>query len=329
MKKLVLVFSLLIAISMMLFAQASVKDIIITPTKPSSLTVQVWTNRALGATYYQGESIHIYFKTSQDAYVTIYDYTPEGSVRILFPNFFQRDNFVRGGEVYVIPNPSYDYNLVVSGQNGREIIEAVASTLPNVLPPTPKIKSQPFAEMPNGLDFMKSLRIKIVGKSIAVATTYFYVGYVPRTGVVHFTSTPSGATLFVDGINEGKTPIDLQLAEGNHLAVFWHGMYHVSKTFTVKAGTYQVVSVVISTTPPIPANINVKVNVNTNPYGALVFVNGKMLGVSPCTINLTPGVYEFTIVKPDYHTVVKTMTIKNPVTNLNFSLSRMKNYTYW
>ncbi len=328
MKRITVFLLLLTILSVTLLAQASLKDIIITPTEPSSLTIQVWTNRALGATYYQGESIHIYFKTSQDAYVTLYDYTPEGSVRILFPNFFQQDNFVRGGEVYVIPNPSYNYNLVVSGQNGREVIEAVASTLPNVLPSTPKIKKQPFIEMPNALDFMKSLKIKIVGKPIAVATTYFYVGYVPRTGVVHFTSNPSGATLFVDGINEGKTPTDLRLAEGNHLAVFWQGMYHISKDFTVKAGAYQVISAVIPITPPT-VSFNVKVNVSTSPYAALVFVNGKMLGISPCTIDLTPGVYEFTIVKPGYHTVVKTMTIKNPVTNFNLSLSRIGNYTYW
>ncbi len=324
-KKFVMLFLLLIVLSIMLFAQASVKDIIITPTKPSSLAVQVWTDRALGATYYQGESIHIYFKTSQNAYVTIYDYTPEGIVRILFPNFFQRDNYVRGGEVYVIPNPSYNYSLVVSGQNGREIIEAVASTLPNVLPPTPKIKSRPFAEVPNGLDFMKSLKIKIVGKLIAVATTYFYVGYVPQSAVVTFTSKPSGASLVVDGIYEGKTPQSVQLAVGNHLAVFRYNDRIISKSFTVHAGVYQTVSAVFTY---YSSTSKTKISVATEPYGALVFVNGQMLGVTPCSLKLEPGTYEFTILKPGYHTLVKSVTVKDYPLILNFSLDLIEAYTY-
>ncbi len=327
MKKIVWLTVFLMAMSTFLFAQASVQDIIITPTNPTNLTVKVWTDKAVGATYYQGSSIHVYFKTSKDAYVTLYDFTPEGSVRILFPNFFQRNNFVKGGIVYTIPDPSYNYNLVVSGQDGREMIEAIATTSPKILPPTPSAGNQPFAEVPNGLNFMKSLKIKIVDKSIAVDTTYFYVGYVPKTGVVHFASNPSGASLFVDGVSEGKTPKDLQLAEGNHLAIFWYGLKKISKVFTVRAGTYQTVSANIPIAPPIPSEI--KVSVSTNPVGALIFVNGKMLGVSPCVIKLAQGTYEFTVLKPNYHTIVQKVTIRNYTKNINFNLSTVETYSNW
>ncbi len=329
MKRVVWLFILLVTISAFSFAGANVQDIIITPTKPTNLTIKVWTDKSVGSTYYQGESIHIYFKTSQNAYVTLYDFTPEGGVRIIFPNFFQRNNFVKGGIVYAIPNPSYNYDLTVSGQNGREMIEAIATTSPKVLPPAPSVGNQPFAEVPNGLDFMKSLKIKIAGKSIAVDTTYFYVGYVPKTGVVHFTSNPSGLSLFVDGVSEGKTPKDLRLAEGNHLAVFWYGLKKISKLFTVQAGTYQTVSANMPVTPIPPKPINIRVNVNTNPFGALVFVNGKMLGVSPCVIELPQGTYEFTILKPDYHTLVQKMVISNYTKNININLSSIATYNNW
>lgn len=327
MRRVVWLLVFLMAMSVFLFAQASVQDIIITPTNPTDLTIKVWTDKAIGATYYQGNSIRIYFKTSKDAYVTLYDFTPDGSVRILFPNFFQRNNFVKGGVVYTIPDPSNNYDLIVSGQDGREMIEAIATTSPKVLPPAPSAGSQPFAEVPNGLDFMKSLKIKIVDKSIAVDTTYFYVGYVPKTGVVHFTSNPSGASLFVDGVSEGKTPKDLRLAEGNHLAVFQYGIKKVSKIFRVQAGTYQTVSVNMPVTPVFPSNV--KVSVNTSPIGALVFVNGKMLGVSPCVIELPQGTYEFTVLKPNYYTFVQKITVREHTTNINVNLNSIATYNSW
>ncbi len=315
-----------------LFAQASVQDIIITPTQPTNMNLEVWTDRAVGATYYQGENIHIYFKASQDTYVTIYDYRPDGTVSVLFPNYYQRNNYVRAGVVNVIPDPSYNYNLVVSGQSGRELIEAVATTTPGVLP-TPNFSSgTPFQSIPKGEDFLKGLNVDIVGKPVTVATTYFYVGYVPKMGTVRFTSVPSGASLYVDGVYEGKTPLNLQLSEGNHLAVFWVGSNNASKAFSVTSGSYQTVSAVISTTPVQPIqpiqpfqHQTVPVMVSTNPSGALIFVNGRMLGVSGCTIDLEPGTYQFTIVKPDYTTVVETLTI-NPGRSqtVNFSLRRIQ-----
>lgn len=329
MKKILLIMVLIFTIGGgMLFAQASVKDIIITPTQPTTMNLEVWTDRAVGATYYSGENIHIYFKASQDTYVTIYDYRPDGTVNVLFPNNYQRNNYVRAGIVNVIPDPSYNYNLVVSGQSGRELIEAVASPTPGVLPAPDFSSGKPFQEIPNGENFLKGLNVDIIGKQVTVATTYFYVGYVPQMGTVRFTSSPSGASLYVDGVYEGKTPLNLQLSEGNHLAVFWVGANNAAKAFTVTGGSYQSVSAVISTTPVPPVQPQVQtvpIRISTNPSGAMIFVDGRMLGISGCTIDLEPGTYEFTVVKPDYSTAVESVTI-NPGRSqtVNFSLRRLK-----
>ncbi len=322
MKKLVLAFVFLSALTMVLFGDASVQDIIITPTQPSTLTIKVWTDRGAGATYYLGNNINVYFKTSQDAYVTIYDYTTSGQLKIIFPNFFQRDNFVRGGITYVIPNPNYNYNFTVIGPNGREIIEAIASTNPNVLSQPSVSGNQLFQEIPDGLGYLQKLKLSIVGKPIAVDTTYFYVGYVPNVGTVHFDSQPQGAQLYVDGVYEGITPLDLQLAEGNHLAVFWYGSMNVSKNFNVSANTYQVVSAVITQLQPYPRNQTFTINFNTTPSGAMIFVNGRMLGISSCRIELGAGIYQITIIKPDYSTIVTEINVDSSQF-LNFALKRL------
>ncbi len=321
MRKIISVSLIILFVTAFAIAQASVQDIIITPTQPSSLIVKIWTDRAIGSTYYQGDNIHIYFKTSQDAYITIYDYTTDGNLRVLFPNSYQRDNFVKGGEVYVIPNPNYGYNLIVSGPNGRETIEAVASIMPGVIP-QPKMGNQAFTEIPEGLGYLQKLKVDIVGKPVAVATTYFYVGYVPGVGIVHFDSNPNGASLYVDGVYEGKTPLDLQLPEGNHLAVFWYGIFNISKAFSVIANTYQNVSSVIPAFVTQPQQ-SFSINFTTSPSGAMIFVNGKMLGISPCSIDLGTGNYEITVVKPDYSTVVTNVYI-NGSQNFNFSLQRLR-----
>jgi hypothetical protein len=324
MRKITAILVLLAVIGMLSFADASVKDIIITPTNPSSLKVQIWMDRSTGATYYPGDSARIYFKTSENAYVVIYDFATDGSVRVLFPNFFQRDNYVKGGVVYTIPDPRYNYSLMVNGPNGREFLEIIASMNPNVLPNVPLEDASPFTEYPSGAQYMQKLKMELVRKPIAVTTTYFYVGYVPQLGTVNFTSSPNGASLYVDGDYKGKTPQTLQLPAGNHTATFLYNGKSVSKTFTVQGGQYMTINGVIPMLPSQP--LNVRVSVNTYPTGALVFVNGKMLGVSPCTLELSPGTYEFTIVKPNYRTIVRSVVLKNNM-SLNFQLNKIGNYT--
>lgn len=324
MKRSITLFLILTVIGIFVLADTPVKDIIITPVKPSSLKVQIWMDRSTGATYYPGDNVRIYFKTSENAYVIIYDFATDGSVRVLFPNFFQRNNYVRGGVVYTIPNPAYNYSLTVTGPNGREFLEAVASLSPSALPNVPLAGANPFLEYKDGQQYMQKMKLELMRESIAVATTYFYVGYVPQMGTVNFTSSPMRVSLYVDGTYEGETPKTLQLPVGNHVATFVYQGRSLAKSFTVQPGQYSMVNGVISIMPVQP--LSVKVNVNTYPSGALVFVDGKMLGISPCTFKLAVGTYEFTVVKPDYKTVVRTVTIQNDI-NLNFQLNKIESYT--
>lgn len=90
------------------------------------LDVEVWTNHADGE-YYVGDDIAVYFRASRDAFVSIYSVDSRGRVNLLYPSSAGEDNFVLGGETYRIPGDNWDYDLEVSGPEGIENIQIIAS----------------------------------------------------------------------------------------------------------------------------------------------------------------------------------------------------------
>lgn len=95
------------------------RSIIVTPDV--DFRIDIWTNQP---DYYTGEDIRIYFHVSLDSYVYIFDIDTNGDSRQIFPNYYDRDNYVRGGNTYSIPD--YGYRLEVTGPSGREYLRAVA-----------------------------------------------------------------------------------------------------------------------------------------------------------------------------------------------------------
>jgi outer membrane protein OmpA-like peptidoglycan-associated protein len=102
----------------------------IVPQPRGQINVDVWFDKQCGAPYEQGEKIIISFKTNTDGYVTVYDIDTRGNVSVIFPNRHYPDNFVRGNQVYSMPNRSYSYDLVVEGPEGIEYVDVVASSDP-------------------------------------------------------------------------------------------------------------------------------------------------------------------------------------------------------
>lgn len=94
-----------------------------------TLTLKVWTDKGdQMPTYYVGERIYVSFTVSKDSYVTIYDIDSTGNVNILFPNPYHQDNLVRKGRIYTLPTTNYDYDLVIQGPTGDEILYGIASS---------------------------------------------------------------------------------------------------------------------------------------------------------------------------------------------------------
>jgi len=83
--------------------------------------VEISTNRAV---YEVGDRVRISFRANRDAYVYIFSTDARGRSRQIFPNFWDRDNFVRAGRTYTIPRSGYD--LVAEPPFGNETISIVA-----------------------------------------------------------------------------------------------------------------------------------------------------------------------------------------------------------
>ncbi len=122
--KRLLIFSALLALVMAssLAAQSTLRRTY------RDLNVDVWTDHDDGTNYSEGDNITIYFRASQDAYVTIYDLDSRGNVNLIFPPNPGDNNYVQAGEVYQVPDPNADYSLTLEGPPGNENIQMIAST---------------------------------------------------------------------------------------------------------------------------------------------------------------------------------------------------------
>ncbi len=97
----------------------------------SAFEVEVWTDKA---SYTIGEEVTFFFRTNRDAFLSLLDIGTSGELRVLFPNPFQKTNFVRAGQIVTIPSASPSkgeaFSITVEGPTGLERIKAIATTFP-------------------------------------------------------------------------------------------------------------------------------------------------------------------------------------------------------
>ena len=59
-----------------------------------------------GEVFKEGDELRIVFTTEVDCYVTIFNIVEDGTVTMLLPNRFRRDNFIKSGTNLVFPGNS-------------------------------------------------------------------------------------------------------------------------------------------------------------------------------------------------------------------------------
>jgi hypothetical protein len=74
----------------------------------------------------KGEKVQFEFTVSHDCHVYLVDIQPDGTVNLLFPNPFQKDNFVKAG-THRLPAPGARYHFKVGGPFGRELVKLIAA----------------------------------------------------------------------------------------------------------------------------------------------------------------------------------------------------------
>ena len=128
-------------------------------------------------------------------------------------------------------------------------------------------------------------------------------------------SSPTGATVFVDGKEKGVTPLYLEnIKKGLH-------------TVKVTKDCFSVVEKKVDTTASRKKNIDVHLKslcgslvVKSSPTGATVFVDGKEKGVTPLRLdNIREGNLSVKLIKKGFETENKIITVK-PSEKSNFSV---------
>ena len=163
----------------------------------------------------------------------------------------------------------------------------------------------------------------------------------PSYGSITITSSPSGANIYIDNVYKGLTPAVFgSIPNGNHVVLLkQEGYRDFTKSVTVVADSLTMhasLSEEITTprTPhsteqtPAPGTGNPattpriqtpgygSLSITTTPAGALVYVDGSMMGVTPTTIPmLAEGPHAITLIMDGYQDLKTTITINDGTTS--------------
>ncbi len=241
------------------------------------LKANIRTDRAR---YHIGDPIRIYFSVNRDAYVFIFDTDAAGVTRQIFPNYYDRDNFIRAGRRYMIPDRNYD--LEVTGPQGTEklTIVAVAQDLPFLREWHQYSRRNPYPASRDGAAALvrriESYRSEPSARGVQPVrpaprenlwaedwTTFYVMGpdrvppreyKVARYGRVEVDSVPPNARIYIDGEYYGRTPQSVDRLEvGYHsLRLEKNGYEPYSTNFYVRPNDTKHIDVFLRETQPRP-----------------------------------------------------------------------------
>lgn len=94
----------------------------------SGFDLFVTTNRGEAGVFREGEYLKLYLLASRDCYLKIYHIDINGKVSLIFPNRFEGNNFLPGGEVLEFPGKRSPFQFRIVPPFGTETIKVVAGT---------------------------------------------------------------------------------------------------------------------------------------------------------------------------------------------------------
>ncbi len=179
----------------------------IIPTPPAGTTLQstIWVDRGV---YAVGESITIHYNVNKQAYVYIWDITPEGECSLIFPNSAVpgwSNNYVTAG----------DHTLTgsVTPPLGTEYLQILASTTPVSV--FDGMTGDPVA-------LLSQIQVQVLGivpaSEVSWNVTSFEIveGSVTARGKLVISSTPSGAAIYINDAYQGYTPRTVYVSNGSY-----------------------------------------------------------------------------------------------------------------
>lgn len=201
--------------------------------------IDIWTDRDDGSNYYEGDDVWIYFRASADCYVVVYDLDTRGNVNLIFPEGPRARHFIKGDEIYMIPDRWSDYTLTLEGPPGYEHIQIVASRdyfpVPEWYGPVSVYdeKTWGFKYEGDNEKFISQVNWRFFPQNAAFDQVTFYVApryyYEPEKvscsgscGRVYI-DYPSGCEVYVNGVFYGYAPLYIPaIYTGRHrVTVYW------------------------------------------------------------------------------------------------------------
>jgi hypothetical protein len=163
----------------------------------------------------------------------------------------------------------------------------------------------------------------------------------PAYGSITVTSSPSGADIYIDNVYKGLSPAVFNpIPNGNHIVLikldgypdFSKGVTVAADNQTVDAALSKETSAIKTTNSPgqtsiagtgtpfpgptAPAKGYGSLSITTIPAGALVYVDGTMMGVTPTTIPMiTEGPHSINLIMDGYQDLTTTITINTGTTS--------------
>lgn len=161
----------------------------------------------------------------------------------------------------------------------------------------------------------------------------------PAYGSITVTSSPSGADIYIDNVYKGLSPAVFEtVPNGNHgVLVKLDGYQDLFRTVKVTADNQTVhaplnpektatattpvtgqtlISGAGTPTPSVQTPGYGSLSITTTPAGAMVYVDGAMMGITPATIPMvTEGPHSITLVMDGYQDLKTTITVNEGTTS--------------
>ncbi len=274
---------------------------------PSTSFFNIWLDRAPGAVYMPGEEMVVYFSVKKDSYVQIYDITPDGKAKLIFPNMYIRDNFLKAGNVYAIPLPGW-FKLRVTLPEGKEYLQGFASTRNNLLSAKEKrfIKTGviPITDARVLTRKFNLLLDPMNKEDWSSAVIYFHVG-IPK-------NMPQKK------VEVSKTQVVVQ---GNPVPAPPQSAPVAIITPPVQGSTDGFTQI------PEPVG---GITISSIPQGAAVFLDGIRKGITPITLeNIKKGAHKIRLELTGYETLEENVYVpEGQITQVMYSLVPIKNKGY-
>ena len=102
---------------------------VLTPAAERTAGSKLSVVATLGAdkrTYKPGEEVTLKVSANEECYIWVFDTGTSGKVHQIYPNKFEKKNFLAAGRTLRIPGPRSKYRLAVSPPRGKELLTVVA-----------------------------------------------------------------------------------------------------------------------------------------------------------------------------------------------------------